>query len=151
VPIEPQSWLACSLTCIACGDNGPGISTSATGTEHLRTVDSVLNFGSMLIRCLFEDLIRSASILFYCWIMRINLRISWKKTISLTLATFQFLELFAQSVRLFVTRDQHVARQLPTHRTTQTRNKRTQFRHPCLEWDSNTRAQRSSERRQFMP
>jgi hypothetical protein len=24
-------------------------------------------------------------------------------------------------------------------------------RHPCLEWDSNPRSQRSSERRQFMP
>jgi hypothetical protein len=48
------------------------------------------------------------------------------------------------------TRDQPVARPLPTHRTTQTQNKRTQYRHPCLEWDSNPRSQRSSERRQFM-
>jgi hypothetical protein len=39
---------------------------------------------------------------------------------------------------------------LPTHRTSQTRNKRT-HRHTCLEWDSNPRSQRSSERRQFMP
>jgi hypothetical protein len=29
-------------------------------------------------------------------------------------------------------------------------NKRS-HRHPCLEWDSNWRSQRSSERRQFMP
>jgi hypothetical protein len=33
--------------------------------------------------------------------------------------------------------DQPIARPLPTHRTTQTQNKRTQYRHPCLEWDSN--------------
>jgi hypothetical protein len=46
--------------------------------------------------------------------------------------------------------DQPVARPLPTHRTTQTQNKRT-HRHPCLEWDSNPRSQRSSGRRQFMP
>jgi hypothetical protein len=46
---------------------------------------------------------------------------------------------------------QPVARPLPTHRTTQTQNKRTQYRHTCLEWDSNPRSQRSSERRQFMP
>jgi hypothetical protein len=32
--------------------------------------------------------------------------------------------------------DQPVARPLPTHRT-QTQNKRTPYRHPCLEWDSN--------------
>jgi hypothetical protein len=45
--------------------------------------------------------------------------------------------------------DQQVARPLPTHRTTQTRNKR-KYRHPCLEWDSNPRRHRSIERRQFM-
>jgi hypothetical protein len=38
----------------------------------------------------------------------------------------------------------------PSHTTTQTQNKRTQ-KHPCLEWDSNPRSQRSSERRHFMP
>jgi hypothetical protein len=38
-----------------------------------------------------------------------------------------------------------------THRTTQTQNKRTQYRHPCLEWDLNLRLQRSSERRWLMP
>jgi hypothetical protein len=32
---------------------------------------------------------------------------------------------------------------------TQTQNKRRQ--HPCLEWDSDPRSQRSSEQRQFMP
>jgi hypothetical protein len=42
------------------------------------------------------------------------------------------------------TSDQPVARPLPTHRTTQTQNKRTQ-RHSCLEWDSNPRPQCSSE------
>jgi hypothetical protein len=46
--------------------------------------------------------------------------------------------------------DQHIARSLPTHRTTQTQNKHRQT-HPCLEWDSNPRSQRSKERRQFMP
>jgi hypothetical protein len=48
------------------------------------------------------------------------------------------------------TSDQPVARPLPTHRTTQTQNKCT-HRHQCLEWDSNPRSQRLSERRQFMP
>jgi hypothetical protein len=42
--------------------------------------------------------------------------------------------------------DQPVARPLPTHRTKQTQNKRTQYRHPYLEWDSNPRFQLSSER-----
>jgi hypothetical protein len=37
------------------------------------------------------------------------------------------------------------------HWTTQTQNKSTQYRHPCLEWDSNPWSQRSSERRQLMP
>jgi hypothetical protein len=46
--------------------------------------------------------------------------------------------------------NQPVSRPLPTYRTTQTQNKRTQYRHLCLEWDSNPRSQRSSERRQFM-
>jgi hypothetical protein len=32
-----------------------------------------------------------------------------------------------------------------------TQNKRTQYRHPCLEWDSNPRSQRSSEQKEFMP
>jgi hypothetical protein len=48
------------------------------------------------------------------------------------------------------TSDQPVARPLPTRRITQTQNKRT-HRQPCLEWDSNPRSQRPSERRQFMP
>jgi hypothetical protein len=30
-------------------------------------------------------------------------------------------------------------------------NKRIQYRHPCLEWDSNLRSQRSSEWRHFVP
>jgi hypothetical protein len=46
--------------------------------------------------------------------------------------------------------DQPVARPLPTHRTKQTQNKRTKYTHPCVEWDSNPRSQRSSERRQLM-
>jgi hypothetical protein len=46
--------------------------------------------------------------------------------------------------------DQPVARPLPTHRTTQTQNKRT-HRHPCFQLDSNPRSQLSSGRRQFTP
>jgi hypothetical protein len=45
--------------------------------------------------------------------------------------------------------DQPVSRPLPAHRTTQTQYKSTQ-KHRCLEWDSNPRSQRSSERRQLM-
>jgi hypothetical protein len=52
------------------------------------------------------------------------------------------------SVKRFVGRApwmgyQHVARPLPI----QTQNK---HKHPCFEWVSNTRSQRSSELRQFM-
>jgi hypothetical protein len=46
--------------------------------------------------------------------------------------------------------DQPFARSLPTHRTTQTQNKRT-CRHPCFEWDSNPRSQHSNDRRHFTP
>jgi hypothetical protein len=60
---------------------------------------------------------------------------------------YQFLNLHTIG-RTPWTGDQHVARPLPTHRTTQTQNKR---RHPCLEWDSNPRSQCSSRRNQFMP
>jgi hypothetical protein len=35
--------------------------------------------------------------------------------------------------------------------TEQHRHRENAYRHPCLEWDSNPRSQRSSERRQFMP
>jgi hypothetical protein len=54
----------------------------------------------------------------------------------------QFRNLFYTAGRTSWTSDQPVARQLPTHRRTQTQNKRT-HRHPWLQWDS----QRSSERR----
>jgi hypothetical protein len=72
----------------------------------------------------------------------------------------QFRNLFYIDGRTPWKRDQPVAWTLPTHRTTQTQNKRTHThthththtqRHPCLEWDSNTRPERLSERRQFMP
>jgi hypothetical protein len=33
-----------------------------------------------------------------------------------------------------------------THRTIQTQDKRIQYRHPCLEWDSNPRCQHFNER-----
>jgi hypothetical protein len=62
----------------------------------------------------------------------------------------QFRNLFYTVGRTTWTGDQSVARPLPTHRTTQIQNKRT-HRHPCLEWDSNPRSQRPSDRRQFMP
>jgi hypothetical protein len=45
------------------------------------------------------------------------------------------------------TGDQHVARPLPTHRTAQAQNKRTQCRHSCLKWGSNPRSQCLSGRR----
>jgi hypothetical protein len=55
--------------------------------------------------------------------------------------------LFFSSVIFFYTvgrtpwaSDQLVARPLPTHRTTQTQNKRI-HRHSCLQWDSNPRSQ----------
>jgi hypothetical protein len=47
---------------------------------------------------------------------------------------FSFLILYTVS-RTPWTGDQPVARPLPTHRT-QTQNKRTQYTHPCLRWDS---------------
>jgi hypothetical protein len=62
----------------------------------------------------------------------------------------QFRNLFYTDDRTPWTSDQPVARPLPTHRTTQTQNKR-KYKYPCLEWDSSPRPQRSSKRRQFMP
>jgi hypothetical protein len=56
---------------------------------------------------------------------------------------FSFLIIYTDG-RTPWTSDQPVARPLPTHTTTQTQNKGTQYRHPCLEWDSNPRSQRSS-------
>jgi hypothetical protein len=52
----------------------------------------------------------------------------------------QFRILFNKDGSTPWTSDQPVARPLPTHRTTQTKNKRT-HRHPCLECDSNPRSQ----------
>jgi hypothetical protein len=63
---------------------------------------------------------------------------------------FSFVIFSHKDGRIPWTGDQPVARPLPTHRTTEPQNKRTN-RHPCLEWDSNPRSQRSSERKQFMP
>jgi phosphotransferase system glucose/maltose/N-acetylglucosamine-specific IIC component len=75
---------------------------------------------------------------------------SWKIYLSMALA---FGRLFSFVILYTVGRtpwkgDQHDGRPLPTHRTTETQNKRK--RHPCLEWYSNPRCQRSSERRHFM-
>jgi hypothetical protein len=61
----------------------------------------------------------------------------------------QFRNLFYTDGRTPWTGDQPVARPLPTYRTTQTQNKRTHS-YPCLEWNSNPRFQRPSERRQFI-
>jgi hypothetical protein len=63
---------------------------------------------------------------------------------------FSFLILYTVG-RTPWTGDQPAARPLLKQRTTQTQNKPTQYRHPCLEWDSKPRSQRSSERRQFTP
>jgi hypothetical protein len=56
---------------------------------------------------------------------------------------FSFLNLYTIG-RAPWTGDQPAARPLPTRRTKQTQNKRTQYKHPCLEWDSNPRSQRPS-------
>jgi hypothetical protein len=48
------------------------------------------------------------------------------------------------------TGDQPVSWPLPAHRTARTQNKLT-HRHPCLEWDLNSRSQCLSGRRRFMP
>jgi hypothetical protein len=61
----------------------------------------------------------------------------------------QFRNNFYTDGRTPWTSDQPVARPLPTHGTTQTQNKRTHS-HKCLEWDSNPRSQRSSDRREFI-
>jgi hypothetical protein len=60
----------------------------------------------------------------------------------------QFRNLLYTVGRTPWTEDQPATRPLPTHRTTQTQNKR---RHSYLEWDSNQRSQCSSGRRRFMP
>jgi hypothetical protein len=62
----------------------------------------------------------------------------------------QFRNLFYKVGRPPWTGDQPIPRPLPTHRTTQTQYKHT-HRYLCFEWNLNTRSQRSSERRQFMP
>jgi hypothetical protein len=56
----------------------------------------------------------------------------------------QFRNLFYTVSRTTWTSDQPVARPLPIHRTTQTCIKHT-HRHPCLEWDSNSRSLRPSK------
>jgi hypothetical protein len=56
---------------------------------------------------------------------------------------FSFLILYTVA-RTPLTNVQPVVRPLPTHRTTQTQNKRTKYRHPCPEWDYNPRSHRSS-------
>jgi hypothetical protein len=56
----------------------------------------------------------------------------------------QFRNPFYTDGRTPWTGDEPVARPLPKHRIPQTQNKST-HRHPCLEWDSNRRTQRSNE------
>jgi hypothetical protein len=43
------------------------------------------------------------------------------------------------------------SRKAATYRQNNTKYRINAHRHPCLEWDSNPRSQRSSERRQLMP
>jgi hypothetical protein len=62
----------------------------------------------------------------------------------------QFRNLFCRDGRTPWTSDQPVARPLPKHTTTQTQNKHTHTDIQSLELNSNTRFQRSRERRQFM-
>jgi hypothetical protein len=57
---------------------------------------------------------------------------------------FSFLSLYTVGNTSW-TRDQPVTRPLLTHRTIQTKNKHTEYRHPYLKWDSNSRSQRSIE------
>jgi hypothetical protein len=52
----------------------------------------------------------------------------------------QFRNLFYTGSRTPWTSNQPVARPLPTHRTTQTQNKRT-HKHACPEWDSNPQSE----------
>jgi hypothetical protein len=63
---------------------------------------------------------------------------------------FSFLVLYTVGVTSW-TGDQLVIRPLFIHRATKTQNKFTQYRHPCLEWDSKPLSQCSSGRRLFMP
>jgi hypothetical protein len=84
-------------------------------------------------------------------ILLLLLLLLWLYSPLLGLARFlSFLILYTVG-RTPWTGNQPIARPLPTRRTAQTQNKRTQYRHPYLEWDSNPRSQCSSERRQFMP
>jgi hypothetical protein len=59
-------------------------------------------------------------------------------------AFFSFLILYTDG-RTTWTSDQLVAKPIPAHRTT-TQNRINAHRHPCFEWDSNTRLQCSSGR-----
>jgi hypothetical protein len=75
----------------------------------------------------------------------------WLHSLLLGPGLFFSFVIFSYTVgRIPWTSDQPVARPLPTHRATQTQNKRA-HRHSCIECDSNPRSQRSSERRQFVP
>jgi hypothetical protein len=73
----------------------------------------------------------------------LSLLLLWLYNPLLSLGRFFSILILYKVGRTPWTGDQPVARPLPTHRT-------TAHRHPCLEWDSNPRSQRSSERRQLM-
>jgi hypothetical protein len=62
---------------------------------------------------------------------------------------FQFLNLYTVGRTPWM-RDHPVARPLPAY-TVQYKHRINAGRHPCLEWDTNPRSQRSSGRRRFMP
>jgi hypothetical protein len=93
--------------------------------------------------CQFNIFLRSSMSFIYLFIIALEPLLELGRFIS-------FLILYRVG-RIPWTWDQPVARPLPTDRTTQTQNKLTQHRHPCLERDSNSRSQSSSEWRQFMP
>jgi hypothetical protein len=65
--------------------------------------------------------------------------------LSWALAAFWVSRFYTQSLGL---RRREIS---PSQGLSYTQNKRTQYRHLCLEWDSNPWSLRSSERRQFIP
>jgi hypothetical protein len=69
-----------------------------------------------------------------------SLLLLWLYSPSLGLTRFFSFFILYTAERTLWKVDQPVARPLPTHRRTHTQNKRTQYRHPCLEWDSNPRS-----------
>jgi hypothetical protein len=124
-PISPFSFCKEYAECIAC---------MKFSAQHSHTLDRLMS-------SLMEEVSRHLSIYLstYLWLYDPLLDLG---------RSFSFLFLYTVG-RTPWTANQPVARPLPTHRTPQTQNKCI-HRHPCLEWNSNPRSRRSSERRQFM-